>query len=237
MTIPRGALRKLVIAETPTEESDTQVARVAEIIPTNRPPNPLDIARNTTISEVFGEAILNDADKVNAIVKAQNELGEDIKNLLGAALRMGRTILELKGALSGGEFTKALSHSPKIFRGMTRGTVQKLMTVAEWVDSGRLPMAMAPQHYTILYEFTTLREDELRAAIEQNLFRPDVTRNEVSIWKKRIGRTLDQPRSLQDEYDDLSRKRRDYLGSALDARKRMKEIRDILANSNVELIN
>ena len=153
----------------------------------------LDQENADLLTEIFGTAILDDQPKVMAILKAQREVSAEAGKILDAAISMGRSMLDVKRALTPDEFTKSLKHSPRLWDGFSASNVRKLIDVAEWWDSHRLPRDNAPKHYTTLYEFCTLREDVFTQAIEENVFRADVTRTEVIGWKREL--STRRPRS------------------------------------------
>jgi hypothetical protein len=190
----------------------------------------LDIVRAAVIRDVWGDDILSEPTKVNAITKAQDEIAEESSKVLHAAINMGRSLIDVRQALTPAEFQRGMRQSAKAWRGLSQSNVVKLMSVASWWDQGRLPADRAPQHYTVLYEFTTLPDDVLQRAIDIGVFRPDVTRNEVVGFKRRITEVVDGPRkgeppSRSADFERLAVRRRQLLSELVAIRRQMLSLR------------
>lgn len=233
MRLTRNALKDF---KAPDEaDTNTQVERVAELLP-NRG-NELsesDVSQNTLISKILGEGILDNPGKVHAILRARRECAAELVHFRESSINMGRIFLDVKNALNDGEFSLLMRSAPEIFHGLNRSTVLKLIAVSELWDNAIVPHDQAPQHYSTLYEFTTLKPAVFRLAVEEHIFRPDVTRAEITRWKRRKQQTVDQPQpepsdQLCAELENLAKKRALLLIEVLKVRKKMGEIRVTIA--------
>jgi len=184
------SLLRAVPLQTPEFEANEQVDKVAELTP--EPPVIVQEVLDG-ITAIFGPQIADDHAKITAIITAQRAMGEETSRMVQAAVNMGRYLLDVRRVLSHDEFEHALKHSAELWSGWSRPNVVKLMKIAEWWDRQQFPQALAPRHYTILYEFAVLEPPVLSRAIDEGVFRPDVTRNEVSGWKRQIGNTPAAP--------------------------------------------
>jgi hypothetical protein len=76
------------------------------------------------------------------------------------------------------EVVKKLPFSDKV--------ASQLACVARAIDSGRLREHELPSSYSIAYQLTTLTDQELEAARENNIVRRNVQRDEVVAFKRRL---------------------------------------------------
>jgi hypothetical protein len=113
-------------------------------------------------------------------------MAEETGHILRSSLNIGRSLLELKAILSREEFARGLRRSAEAFRGWSSGNVSKVMKVAEFVDQAKMSLAVLPQSYTTLYEFTTLDEMQLEKARALALLRPDVRRSDIVEFKRKV---------------------------------------------------
>ncbi len=123
----------------------------------------------------------------HVVCATHDEFEREISRLWTAAnttfLEIGRYLIEAKRDVDHGEFQTWVEEKlPFAYR-----TAHKLMSVAEAIDTGVFPATVElPPSYTTVYEITTLKPDEWKAAIDQNLLRPDTTREMVLAFKKQF---------------------------------------------------
>lgn len=94
-------------------------------------------------------------------------------------LAIGRWLVVAKDRMEHGEY-EAMVRAELPF---SPSRARQLRTVAEFVDSGRIPLDRLPPADSVIYEIATLSDDELAAA-EPDI-RPDLTRVEAKAFKKR----------------------------------------------------
>ena len=216
---------------TPLRPTTLIVASPLTLVPKHTTALPvLDIVRAAVIRDVWGEDILASPLKCMRSRRLRTRSPRNQVKVLQAAINMGRSLIDVRRALTPAEFQRGMRQSAKAWRGLSQSNVVKLMSVASWWDQGRLPADRAPQHYTVLYEFTTLPDDALQRAIDIGVFRPDVTRNEVVGFKRRISEVVDgvhvTARSSEHaEYERLAVRRRQLLSELVAIRRQMLSIR------------
>lgn len=103
----------------------------------------------------------------------------------------------------------------------------QLRSVAEAIDSGRLLEQEVPNSYSVIYQITTLNDEELRIAREQKILRPSLTRAEIIRFKRDLRMSVMQRRALL-------RRRRDHL--LAEQQRIQEELRQIEAELGAELI-
>jgi len=211
------ALRRRVESE---QQSDAAAPPANQI--TQRPaaaiiaadPTQADPARTTLISNIFGEEIMFNTEKVHAILRSQNEVKDLSLQVFEGQIGIGRSIGALRAALAEEEWKKLLANASRIYGAhLSAPTVTKLISVADAIDSRRLPVERLPKHYTLLYEFTVMTDTLFRKAEEARLIRPDVSRSEIIEWKREALITLSppgqrSPRVLRQAKNRLMRQRR-----------------------------
>lgn len=102
---------------------------------------------------------------------------------------IGRRLNEAKRRLAHGEW-KILVERELPF---SQGIAFQLRAVAEAIDQGRIPVDRIPASYSIAYQISTLNDDELKRAVGEGILRPDVSREEVVAFKRRVRRTPSPP--------------------------------------------
>ncbi|HYF86151.1 hypothetical protein [Azospirillum sp.] len=94
-------------------------------------------------------------------------------------LAIGRWLVVAKERMEHGEY-EAMVRAELPF---SPSRARQLRTVAEFVDSGRIPLERLPPADSVIYEIATLSDDELAAA-EPDI-RPSLTRVEAKAFKKK----------------------------------------------------
>jgi hypothetical protein len=113
-------------------------------------------------------------------------------------LAIGRYLVQAKRKLAHGEFQKLVEASLPF----GRQTAYELRMIAEAVDGGRIPEPKLPQAASVAYQLATLKPDDLAAANQEGLVRPDLRRPEIIAWKRKRLR-----RSSAVNHEALARRR------------------------------
>ena len=171
------------------------------------------------IRRVWGDSILAEPSKVSAIVRVQHVMAEEGSRMLKSALNIGRALLDLRGELTRGEFARGLRRSAEAFRGWSPGNISKVMRVAEFIQERELAVAILPQSYSTLYEFTTLDESQLEKAKALELLRPDVRRSDVVEFKRRVAEAREAATVPSRELQKIDEKIRDLRAQLAQARR------------------
>lgn len=95
-------------------------------------------------------------------------------------LAIGRYLVQAKRKLAHGEFQRLVEASLPF----GRQTAYELRMIAEAVDGGRIPEPKLPQAASVAYQLATLKPDDLAAADQDGLVRPDLRRFEIIAWKR-----------------------------------------------------
>ncbi len=95
-------------------------------------------------------------------------------------LAIGRYLVQAKRRLAHGEFQRMVEASLPF----GRQTAYELRMIAEAVDCGRIPEPKLPQAASVAYQLATLKPDDLAAADQDGLVRPDLRRPEIVTWKR-----------------------------------------------------
>jgi hypothetical protein len=188
--------------------------------------------RTAVIREVWGDAILTEPKKVEAILRAQSVIVEENATMLSAAINMGRAMLEAKAQLTPQEFQRGLRESRKAWGGWSRSNVSKLIAVAEFCDRHHFSSDRVPQSYTTLYEFAALPDDQFERTVQIGLFRPDVRRTDIQAFKHKLqeGGILPNTASVSPytaEIDRIDQRLRTLENEAERARKRRAELQKL----------
>lgn len=148
-----------------------------------------DPARVTVISDVLGESITHDRRKMEAILFSQSEVGARSLDVFRSCVEIGEAIGNLKRTLTSDEYGRLVASAPLIWgRHLSRGTVNQLVAVAASVRNRRLDTEKLPKSISIVYQFSTLSDQELGRAQEVGIYHSGVTRREVIRWKEDLRR-------------------------------------------------
>src|SRR4051812_1252305 len=129
-------------------------------------------------------------------------------------IAIGRHLQQAKQTLAHGDYERMVSSMLPFGPSVAR----KLRTVAEAVDSGRLPGDSLPNAYSVAYELAVLPEGELLVAGERRLIRPDVTRREIEAFKREIRNAQSDRRAV------LALQRNQQMARLRAARAKVQEI-------------
>ncbi|WP_144404721.1 DUF3102 domain-containing protein [Belnapia sp. F-4-1] len=117
-------------------------------------------------------------------LRNQEEYVREISRLWREAqqsfLAIGRYLVQAKRKLAHGEFQRMVDASLPF----GRQTAYELRMIAEAVDCGRIPEPKLPQAASVAYQLATLKPDDLAAANQDGLVRPDLRRPEIITWKR-----------------------------------------------------
>jgi hypothetical protein len=137
-------------------------------------------------------------------------------------LLIGRYLNRAREALSHGEWGEMVRNDLPF----SVAVADQFRTIAKAVDDGTFTVAELPQHYSVAYQLVTLRPEEAIRARQEGLLRPNVRRDEVMAFKKRLRVAVPtntaQPRVSRDR---LKAERERLLA-------RLREIDDLLAEDN-----
>jgi hypothetical protein len=97
-------------------------------------------------------------------------------------ISIGRYLIAAKERLAHGDYTALVERELPF----NASIAFQLRAVAEAIDGGRVDEKELPPNYSILYQVTTLRDDELAMARQRGLIRPDVTRREIESFKRTV---------------------------------------------------
>jgi hypothetical protein len=97
-------------------------------------------------------------------------------------VQIGTFLEEAKAKLQHGEFqgliSSRLPFGPR--------AAQMMMAAARAITSGMIPSGIVPPSYSVVYQITTLTEAEREQAVEEGVIRPNMRREDVAAFKKRI---------------------------------------------------
>lgn len=132
------------------------------------------------------------------------EIGHLWRDAQHRFLLIGRYLNQAKASLPHGEFEamiqRDLPFSPSIG--------YQLRAVAQSLDNGRFIETELPPSYSTAYQITTLSEQELRAARDQSLIRPDVQRTEIMEFKRLMRGALESDRDRKRRHKRLLAERK-----------------------------
>jgi hypothetical protein len=175
-----------------------------------------------TLREVFtGTGLMQDPSKVSRILQVQAEIQKEWADARDSFLAIGRALLTLEESLTRVEWQRLRQGSERIFP-FSEATATQLRQIARAVDSGRLPREQCPGSYGTAYQITLLSDDQLEAAQQRGLIRPDVTRREIMRLRQEVRPLADTPvlkgrlnrAALREERRRL-KERRESLAAAL----------------------
>jgi hypothetical protein len=215
----RSALRDFLLAEE-TDISSSSVTDPRAVAMRN-----LGMAEEETLhtlQEVFtGTGLMQDPSKVSRILQVQAEIQKEWADARDSFLAIGRALLSLEESLTRVEWQRLRQGSERIFP-FSDATATQLRQIARAVDSGRLSREQCPGSYGTAYQITLLSDDQLAAAQQRGLIRPDVTRREIMQLRQEVRPLADTPvlkgrlnrAALREERRRL-KERRDSLAAAL----------------------
>jgi len=140
-------------------------------------------------------------------------------------IAIGRHLQQAKQTLAHGDYERMVSSMLPFGPSVAR----KLRTVAEAVDSGRLPGDSLPNAYSVAYELAVLPEGELLVAGERRLIRPDVTRREIEAFKREIRNAQSDRRAV------LALQRNQQMARLRAARAKVQEIEAAIAELEAQM--
>lgn len=157
---------------------------------------------------------VNPRRKVPEVLPPEPRTVEEFADVIGTLFReaeerfvlIGSFLERAKATLPHGEFqgliASRLPFGPR--------AAQMMMAAAKAIQSGILPQELAPPSYSIVYQITTLTESERQQAMAEGVIRPDMRRQDIDTFKKRVrssqGYESDSRRaSLERERDRLRR--------------------------------
>jgi Protein of unknown function (DUF3102) len=97
-------------------------------------------------------------------------------------VQIGTFLEEAKAKLQHGEFQRLISSRLPF----GSRTAQMMMAAARAITSGMIPSGIVPPSYSVVYQITTLTEAEREQAVEEGVIRPNMRREDVAAFKRRI---------------------------------------------------
>jgi hypothetical protein len=167
--------------------TDERMARVADAIAVSD--NPADIV--SQISTLWHD-----------VQKRFVSIGRHLNRAQDLIERQTRTMVEAKGLpeVEARKMARA-AYEEQVIRRLpfSDKVASQLSCVARAIDGKRLLESEVPSSYSIVYQLTTLTDDELAKARDENIVRPDVSRDEVIAFKKKVRKrvNLDVSREVQ----------------------------------------
>ncbi len=138
---------------------------------------------------------------------------------------IGRYLNQAKSTLPHGEYQtmieRELPFGVKI--------AHQLRTVADAIDHNVLPVERLPHSYSIIYQITTLDENERAMALQAGVIRPDTTRAEVIRFKRSIRATPDSRRAA------LEAERKRLLTEIAALQKRLHAVEEDLGITDIDI--
>lgn len=131
--------------------------------------------------DIRGEAIVAARPACSTPDDYKREISRLWSNAQQQFLEVGRNLNEAKSRLAHGEFGKMLENELPF----SYAVGHKLMQVAAAVDAGTLPRERLPP-YSVAYQLLTLKPDEREAAVREGLVRPDVRREEILEFRRKL---------------------------------------------------
>lgn len=140
-------------------------------------------------------------------------------------LQIGRYLNEARQKLPHGEYEEMihidLPFSPSVAR--------QIRAAAELVDSGEMPTELLPYSYSTVYQLSSLTPGERRQAVEEGLVKPDIRRQDIIAFKRRLRfpeskEQMDEARTLHARLEQLEAERRSIEVEIARIQKRLEEI-------------
>ncbi|WP_282803142.1 hypothetical protein [Bombella apis] len=152
------------------------------------------LANSAVVDEAFirafneqfaGLPILDDQEKIRVVSQLANTIRHERKRQLETVIEIGRAFCRTEDSFTREEWHRLLAATQALF-GMSKNTACMYRAVARAVDAGRIPRDLCPPSFSTAYTLTTYTDSQLDLAREQGLVRPDVTRRELVVFKKRL---------------------------------------------------
>jgi len=195
----------------------------------------LDAGVIETIQQVFaGTTLPDDPHKVRSILKLRGELAEAWGHARDAFVEIGRALNAVDLELEPTEKDAMRRGFARLFP-FSETVATQFRQIARAVDEGRLPLQACPGSYGTAYQLALLTPGQLDIARERGLIRSDVSRNAVIAFRKEVRAVADRaPRSLnlsklRNELHKLEAERQRVIDGLVPLRRRMREIRALLA--------
>jgi len=188
-----------------------------------------------TIQQIFaGTTLPNDPRKVRSILKLRGEVAEAWGHARDAFVEIGRALNAVDLELEPTERDAMRRGFARLFP-FSETVATQFRQIARAVDEGRLPLQACPGSYGTAYQLALLTPRQLDIARERGLIRSDVSRNAIISFRKEVRAVAHRaPRSLnlsklRNELYKLEAERQRALDGLVALRRRMREIRALLA--------
>ena len=192
------------------------------------------------IEQIFeGTMLPKDPRKVSSILKLRGEVAEAWGHARDAFIEIGRALNAVELELEPPERDAMRRGFARLFP-FSETVATQFRQIARAVDEGRLPLQACPGSYGTAYQLALLTPGQLDIARERGLIRSDVSRNAVISFRKEVqavaqhtSRSINFSK-LRDELNKLEGERRRSLDRLVVSRRRMREIKALLAHNGGE---
>lgn len=147
------------------DEIKRSIAPLAEQLPSSR-------------AVVTAEVLPPDPTTVDDYVATIDRLWEDTQR---GFLAIGRYLNEAQKKLAADQFSELVGRLR-----FGKAVRSQIMTAYRAVSAGLLPNGIEAAGYSVVYQVATLSDEERQRAIQEGVIRPDVRREEVVAFKKRL---------------------------------------------------
>jgi len=150
-------------------------------------------------------------------------------------LLIGRNLNKAKEILPHGEYQRMVESCLPF----DRSRAYQLRMVAAMVDNGRVAEGDLPRSSATAFLFASLDRDAIARAKEEGVLRPDVRRQEVQEWKRRLARPLQNAEAVERMRAALRVKIRRYEEELARAREQLagldvEELQGVVIDGHVE---
>jgi hypothetical protein len=189
-----------------------------------------------TLKEVFdGTGLLGDQRKVKLLLKLRADVSVAWGQTRDAFLEIGRALNDVDRQLDPAERERFKAGFRRLFP-FSDTVASQFRAIARAVDSGHVPKDAVPGSYGAAYQLALLSPGELVIARERGLVRPDVGREILIAFRREVKAGaaappvpgLD-PATLRREMAKLGTQRQRALADLVRVRRRMQQIRALLA--------
>jgi hypothetical protein len=176
--LSRGRLSELDTDDLPAADARAEALRAIIQVPG-------DVV--DAVQEVFaGTPLALDQERVQAVLNARAEVGEQWSRAKKSFLLIGRALNRLDAVLTTREERRALKAGFERLFPMSEPIAAQFRRVAEAVDSGRIPEALCPGSYSAAYQLALLSPRELEAARERGLVAPETQRRTLIVFRREL---------------------------------------------------
>lgn len=130
-----------------------------------------------------GMPLARDTHRLGQFLSTRSVIREEWGRAGKAFLAIGRALLQIEGILTPEEYRRFRAECAKILP-FSDANASKFRQIALAVEDRRIEERLLPGAFSSAYELSTLDRSVLAIAMERNLVRPDVGRNELLAFKR-----------------------------------------------------